>query len=190
MHRKKLTYYLRFACVLAALPAAASAVAAPPELPPAYKILRHKSIFSRDRITYTRRSRPPRPAPPPRPMAPVFIGVLRDGPNVRALLESPQDGSITAVHAHSVVPGPFGGLISRITLRNLEIMRRGKPPQTVILGENLLGASAAVPASASASGPGAVPATGPAAGASGPPVSPAQSRIIEMLRRQRQQENK
>ena len=183
MHRKKIKYYLGAASLFTALPVAAAAGAAPAGLPPAYKIMRHKSIFSRNRITYSRRPGPARPAPPPRPMAPVFIGVLRDGSNIMAILESPRDGSITAVRAHSTVPGPFGGLITHITLQNLKIMRRGKPLQTVTLGDNLNGTSAPLPA-ASAS---AAPAS---AGSSGPPVSPAQARIIEMLRRQRQQENK
>lgn len=181
MHRKMKQYCI-YVTGLMVWPAVL-ARAAPVSLPAAYQILLHKSIFSRNRITYSRRRRPGHAAPTPRPEAPVFIGAIHKKGKMIALLESPRSGSIRSVQAHSVVPGPYGGLIVQITLQSLKIVRRGKPPAVVSLGENLLGTSAVLSSAPSTAAPAA-------AGSSGPPVSPAQESIIEMLRRQRQQENK
>lgn len=152
------------------------------KLPAAYGIFRHKSIFSRIRITYSHRPAPHRTVRR-RPMAPVFVGSLCAKGKMIALLESPGSGSVSAVHLHSVIPGPYGGVIVQITLQSLKIVRPGKPPEIVLLGDNLLGTSTAVDSVPATSAPSAP-------GSSGAPVSPAQEKIIEMLRRQRQQETK
>ena len=183
MSQTQLKYCLLFFCLCGGLSLTAGANAAPVQLPAAYQILLHKSIFSRNRISYSRKSHAARTVPPSRPTAPIFIGALRNGGNIMALIESPGDGSITAVHVHSIVPGAFGGLITQITLHNLKIIPRGSPPRIVMVGQNLMGASAGML-------PSTTSAAAPVTGSSNQAVSPAQASIIEMLRKQREKENK
>lgn len=116
-------------------------------LPAAYQVLEHKSIFARNRAAFLgRRAAASAPAAATRPDIPVFIGALHWGHMFTALLEWPASGIVRALRVHDIVPGAYGGRITRVTLRALAIVGPGQPPRRVHLGANLKEATPIMPA--------------------------------------------
>ncbi len=149
-------------------------------LPAAYQVLAHKSIFARDRTALgAPQAAATASAAASQPDIPVFIGALRSGRTSTALLLWPVSGKVRLLGVHEGVPGRYGGIILRITLRDLQLAAPGTTPRLVRLGQNLAGAAPLIPAAATA------PAVAPAGAG-----SPKESSLIEMMRRRRQQELK
>ena len=149
-------------------------------LPAAYQVLAHKSIFARDRTALgAPQAAATASAAASQPDIPVFIGALRSGRTSTALLLWPVSGKVRLLGVHEGVPGRYGGIILRITLRDLQLAAPGTTPRLVRLGQNLAGAAPLIPAAVTA------PAVAPAGAG-----SPKESSLIEMMRRRRQQELK
>lgn len=100
----------------------------------------------------------------------VLVGVVAEGAAARAYFEQTGSGQIVKVGVGATVGD---ATVSQITLRQVTI-RRGEQSLTVLLGQDLSGATAA-----------ALPAANGAAGGS---TDPANMSVEERLRRRRQQE--
>jgi hypothetical protein len=129
---------------ISALAARAQAQTARPQVDK-LQLFRERSIFSRERLRYSRagfgsqrdfRVEPRRPAP-------VFTGVMEDGLEYVAYLESPDTGAVISARVGQVLPQ---GKIEAITLDYLLIRSSDAAPASKIqIGQTLTGTFRAPP---------------------------------------------
>jgi hypothetical protein len=144
------------------------------DLPKGYETLAHKSIFSRDRVSWNPTSRRTTSGPA-LPLVPVVTGIVReDIGGYVGVIETPGSGRPVLVHVGDPLPGNRGV----VTEMNLDcfvfVPGPGQAPRKALVGRNLDGAESTL-----------VPAT------TNPSDAPIEGEdIISRMRRRRQQEGK